>query len=92
MKTRDHKLSRSGIVVTLPEDWTVADTQASQRYGKGDAPKTNLALIQRTCLFNGEKWTIDDIQTRLGGRDYMELMGEFYGEDEDSAGESPGNV
>lgn len=88
MKTREHKLTRSGIVVTIPDDWTVADTQASQRYGKGDVPKTNVALVQRVCLFDSEKWTINDIQTRIGGKDYNELMGELYGgEDEDESGE-----
>lgn len=84
--TRNHTLSRSKVVVTIPEDWHVSDTQAAQRYGKGDPIKTNDALVQRVCLFNGTKWTIDDIKTKITGRDYSELMGELHsGPDDDDA-------
>ena len=92
VKTRQHTLTRSGIVVTIPDDWTVADTQYAQRHGKGDGPKTNMALIQRTCRFSGETWTLGDIEEKLGGKDYMELLGELFGGDDDAAdGEGSGD-
>lgn len=86
--TREHTLPRSKIVVTIPSDWLVSDTQASQRYGKGDVVKTQISLVQRVCLFNGEKWSISDIEAKITGKDYTELLGEVYGDgDADGAGE-----
>ncbi|MCJ8142970.1 hypothetical protein MKI84_08575 [Ancylobacter sp. A5.8] len=81
--TRKHTLTRSKIEVTIPEDWHVSDTQAAQRYGKGDVPKTQMALIQRVCRFNGETWTAADIAEKITGKDYNELIGELYGDDDD---------
>ncbi|CAA0086888.1 Uncharacterised protein [Starkeya nomas] len=88
--TRLHTLSRSKVVVTIPADWHVSDTQASQRYGKGDVVKTQAALLQRVCLFNGEKWPIDDIQTKITGKDYTELLGELYSDEEAEGAEGNG--
>lgn len=82
---RNHTLSRSKIVVGIPSDWLVSDTQAAQRYGKGDPVKTNLALVQRVCTFDGAKWPIADIQSKLTGKDYTELLGEVFGDDDEDA-------
>lgn len=76
-------LKRSKIKVGVPEDWHVQDTIAAQRYGKGDSGKTNLALVQRTCLFDGAKWTITDIEEKVSGKDWIQLQGELFGDDED---------
>lgn len=82
--TRDVALKRSGVTVSIPEDWHMSDTQAAQRYGAGDSAKTNMALIQRVCLFNGEKWKIADMQDRITGKDWMQLLGEIYGDDDEA--------
>jgi len=86
-KTREITLPRSKIVVSVPEDWHVSDTNASQRYGKGDVPRTNLALAQRVCLFNGAKWTIEDIEEKISGRDWLKLIGELYTDEDDAKNE-----
>lgn len=76
---RDVVLPRSKIKVTLPEDWHISDTQAAQRIAAGKPELLQLALFQRVCLFNGERWTIAQIEENINGRDYFELMGEFFG-------------
>ncbi|MDR6952680.1 hypothetical protein J2X65_002039 [Ancylobacter sp. 3268] len=84
---RDITLKRSKVVVSIPDDWNVADSTAAQKYAKGDGPKFQLALMQRVCRFNGETWTLADIQERIKGKDYLQLTGEFFGdEDEEEAG------
>ena len=89
--TREITLPRSKIKVAVPEDFLVSDTSAAQRYGKGDMVKVNLALFQRTCLFNGEKWRIDQISEAIKGRDWLYLCSEFYddgGDDADAEGDA----
>lgn len=77
--THDVVLERSQIKVTIPEDWHISDTQAAQRIAAGKAGMMQLALIQRVCLFNGERWTIGQIEEAINGRDYFQLLGEFFG-------------
>ena len=48
-----------------------------------------LALIQRVCLFNGERWTIGQIEEAINGRDYFQLLGEFFGNEEEDNQENP---
>lgn len=85
--TRDVILQRSKIKVTIPEDWHISDTQAAQRLAAGKAGMMQLTLIQRVCLFNGEHWTVGQIEDAINGRDYLQLMGDFFGdEDEEEAG------
>lgn len=80
---RDITLKRSKVVVTVPEDWHVQDSQAAQRFAKGDASLVTLALIQRVCKFDGETWPIDQIEEDISGKDWLQLQGEFYGDEED---------
>lgn len=81
---REITLTRCGVKVTLPEDWTVEDSMKAQRYGKGDPTKTTLALMQAVCRFDGEKWTITDMMEKISGKDFIELQGAFYSDaDED---------
>lgn len=84
--SRDITLTKSGIVVTIPADWLVSDSMAAQRAGKGDASRTNLALIQRVCRFNGEQLTMTDIEERLTGKDWLQLQGEFFGDEDEGNG------
>lgn len=87
ISTRDLTLNRSGIVVTIPDDWTVTDSLAAQRAGRGDPTRINLALIQRVVRFNGEQWTITDIEQRVSGKDFIQLQGELFADDDgDDAG------
>jgi len=87
--THDVVLERSQIKVTIPEDWHISDTQAAQRIAAGKAGMMQLALIQRVCLFNGERWTIGQIEEAINGRDYFQLLGEFFGNEEEDNQENP---
>ncbi|HEY9212057.1 MAG TPA: hypothetical protein VIQ29_04290 [Ancylobacter sp.] len=84
--THEVTLKRSKIVATIPEDWHISDTTAAQRYGKGDVSKVNLFLIQRVCLFDGQKLTFDEITDKIKGKDFIQLQGELFGDDEDAEG------
>lgn len=84
--TRDITLERSKITVTIPEDWHISDAQAAQRASKGDGSRMQLLLMQRVCLFNFERWTLTEIEEKIKGKDFMQLLGEFYSDDEDGEG------
>lgn len=84
--SRTIALSRSKISVSIPQDWHISDTMAAQRYGKGDPVKTNLALIQRVCLFDGARLSVDQIEEKISGKDWLQLLGEFFSDDEDGVG------
>lgn len=88
--TRDVALERSKITVTIPEDWHISDTQAAQRIAAGKPGLMQLALMQRVCMFNGQRWTISQIEDAINGRDYFQLLGEFFGDDEEEE-DSQGN-
>lgn len=88
--TRDVVLDRSKTTVTIPEDWHISDTQAAQRIAAGKPGLMQLALMQRVCKFNGQRWTISQIEDAIGGRDYLQLLGEFFGDDEEEE-DSQGN-
>ncbi len=79
-------LPRSNICVHVPEDFTVKDITAAQRYSKGDATKVNLFMFARCCRFNGETWTMDRIREAVQGKDWLTLLTKFF--DDGSAPES----
>lgn len=80
---REFTLKHCGVVVTIPDDWHVSDTNAAQRYGSGDIGKINLMLAHRVCLFNGQKWSISDIMEKISGKDWLTLQGQLFGGDDD---------
>jgi hypothetical protein len=81
--TRNFTLKHCGVVVTIPDNWLISDTNAAQRYGSGDIGKVNLMLAHRICLFNGEKWTISRIMDEITGKDWLILQGQLFGDADD---------
>ncbi|WP_150215167.1 hypothetical protein [Candidatus Tokpelaia sp.] len=80
--TREVVLEKSKIKVTIPDDWTLADSMAAQKAARKDTAKFPLYLAQRICLFNGERRAMAWIEDNIHGKDGLQLIGELFGGDE----------
>lgn len=85
-------LNASKRVASFDPNFSTAAALAAQKAaGKstGDMP---LYLMQAVVRFDGESWTAGRIKQELPGRDYLQLVGELFGDDaEDAGGDDTGN-
>lgn len=103
-ETADHKraamraprsltLSRSRIVMTYDEDFSVEDTIAAQRAAGKQSALFPLYLAQRVASFDGRHLTIGELRETIRGKDYLQMVAALLGdadgepaEDGDDAG------
>lgn len=87
---RELVLNKSKIKVSVPDDWTLADSNAAQRAARKDTAKFPLYLAQRVCLFDGKRQTMGWIEENIHGKDGLQLIGALFGDDDDE--DSEGNA
>jgi len=89
---REITLERSGIKVSVPDDWAISDTVAAQRAAGKNAEKFQLYLMQRVCRFNGRRQSMDWIEDNIGGKDGLQLAGALFGDQEAGADSDADNA
>lgn len=78
------KLRRSGITVVYEADYRTGDMVAAQKAAK-DAGGFLPYLVQRIALFDGQRWTTQQILEKLPGKDFAQLTADIF-KDDDEAG------
>lgn len=88
-KMRDAKtivLKKSRLTVVCDAGYVTADTLAAQRAAGKDARRFSLYLIQRVAFIDGRRWSAQEIEENLPGKDFLQLQGELLGDDADDEG------
>ncbi|MCC2099161.1 MAG: hypothetical protein KDJ29_19890 [Hyphomicrobiales bacterium] len=80
-------LPHSGIICQIPGHINHGAWLKAQRQGKGDIGAAQTAFISEVVLFEGEKLTIADVRELLDARDFLALVGEIFGDDDEDKDE-----
>lgn len=85
-------LKRSKIKVAFDQDFPSSDVIAAQKAAGKDSSTFPLYLAQRVCTFDGAKLTLGQINEKVRGKDYLQLVGELLSDGDDAdTGDDAGN-
>lgn len=74
-------LRRSGITVVYEADYRTGDMLIAQKAAK-DATNFLPYLVQRIALFDGRRWTTQEILEKLPGKDFTQLTAYIFKDDD----------
>lgn len=90
--TKSITLKASKRVAVFDPNFTTAAALSAQKAAGKATSDMPLYLMQAVVRFDGEAWTAGRIKQELPGRDYLQLVGELFGDDVgDADGDDTGN-